>query len=325
MPGELESEPKRFALRFISGKYQGGEFPLQPNREIVIGRSSDLDMVLVEDMVSRKHAKILTTDREIAIQDLGSTNGTFVNGEKVKKARLKEGDRILIGTSILKLVALSGPAGADRDKPLNDAEIRSMLEQVAAKKARSSSPMSGKIEEVPVPDLLQLFSTSKKSGVLSIRPSAGGEGRIYMRNGRIYYASINNQHELGPQKAFQRILAWPEGLFELTGPSTEKFMLELDASTESLLMEAARQTDELKRLEPQLPAPTTRFSLASPLNPPLRELNPDQLDTLQLVINLGRLSQVLDKSMLSDLDTWQAVLHLIRKGYIREARGGSQG
>src|SRR4029079_13622012 len=38
----------RFALRFISGKYQGGEFPLRMNREIIIGRSSDLDMVLVE-------------------------------------------------------------------------------------------------------------------------------------------------------------------------------------------------------------------------------------------------------------------------------------
>ena len=37
----------RFALRFISGKYQGGEFPLRTNREIIIGRSSDLDMVLV--------------------------------------------------------------------------------------------------------------------------------------------------------------------------------------------------------------------------------------------------------------------------------------
>ena len=53
----------RFALRFISGKYQGGEFPLRMNREIIIGRSSDLDMVLVEDMVSRRHAKISSTGR----------------------------------------------------------------------------------------------------------------------------------------------------------------------------------------------------------------------------------------------------------------------
>ncbi len=46
-----KDEGQRFALRFISGKYQGGEFPLYPDREILVGRSSDLDMVLVEDMV----------------------------------------------------------------------------------------------------------------------------------------------------------------------------------------------------------------------------------------------------------------------------------
>ena len=62
---------KRYALRFISGKYQGGEFPLRMNREIIIGRSSDLDMVLVEDMVSRKHAKIETFANVITIQDMG--------------------------------------------------------------------------------------------------------------------------------------------------------------------------------------------------------------------------------------------------------------
>src|SRR3954447_2714073 len=99
-------ESAQWALRFISGKYQGGEFPLRMEREIIIGRSSDLDMVLVEDMVSRKHAKISTAGGQVTIQDMGSTNGTFVNGEKVKKARIKEGDRILIGTSIIKLIAV---------------------------------------------------------------------------------------------------------------------------------------------------------------------------------------------------------------------------
>jgi predicted component of type VI protein secretion system len=93
----------RFALRFISGKYQGGEFPVRLNREIIIGRSSDLDMVLVEDMVSRRHAKISSSENEVFIQDLGSTNGTFVNGEKIAgRARLSEGDRILLGTSIIR-------------------------------------------------------------------------------------------------------------------------------------------------------------------------------------------------------------------------------
>src|SRR5262252_5813683 len=94
-------------------------------REIIIGRSSDLDMVLVEDMVSRKHAKISTQTGQITIQDLGSTNGTFVNGEKIKKVRLKEGDRILIGTSIIKLVTADGSSGMQ----LSEAEARSRMDQ----------------------------------------------------------------------------------------------------------------------------------------------------------------------------------------------------
>jgi hypothetical protein len=311
------SNPKSYALRFISGKYQGGMFPLRPNREIVIGRSSDLDMVLVEDMVSRKHAKITTGSSRVMIQDLGSTNGTFVNGEKVKKARIKEGDRILIGTSILKLMAVEASAG--KEKPYSEAEVRSMMEQVAARKARSSSPMSGRIDEVPIPDLLQLFSTSKKSGVLVVRGDEH-EGKIFLRNGKIYYASIDNRHEIGPQKAFSRLVGWVSGFFELTGPSDEKFMVELDESTEGLLMDAMRAMDELARIEDQLPDPATRFKLASPLSPALRDLEPDQLDVLQDVHNHGRVDSVLDESVLPDLETYQALLHLIRNGYIREGR-----
>src|ERR1700747_2224916 len=134
-------------LRFISGKYQGGEFPVLPDKQILIGRSSDLDMVLVEDMVSRKHARIAMQQDQIWIEDLGSTNGTFVNGEKIKRARLKEGDRVLIGTSILKVIASDGQAV----KP--EAEVKQNLENVANRRQNSQArTMSGSIEEVPLPD-----------------------------------------------------------------------------------------------------------------------------------------------------------------------------
>jgi len=117
-PPNATSRPARsYVLRFISGKYQGGEFPIIPSKEIIVGRSSDLDMVLVEDMVSRKHARIAMQQDQIWIEDLGSTNGTFVNGEKIKRARLKEGDRVLIGTSILKVIATDGTKDAVELKP----------------------------------------------------------------------------------------------------------------------------------------------------------------------------------------------------------------
>src|SRR3954449_4671111 len=151
---QVGSETILWALRFISGKYQGGEFPLRPHREIVIGRSSDLDMVLVEDMVSRKHAKILTDERVVSIQDLGSTNGTFVNGEKVRKVELKDGDRILIGTSIIKLVFVDG----ELTNHMTETEARSKLATTGNKRPAPKS-MSGSIEEIPLPDLLQLLST----------------------------------------------------------------------------------------------------------------------------------------------------------------------
>ena len=142
-----------YVLRFISGKYQGGEFPLVPDKQIVVGRSSDLDMVLVEDMVSRKHARIALTEDQIWIEDLGSTNGTFVNGEKVKRARLKEGDRVLIGTSILKVIA------GDVARETNAAAQQPLEIVAAARRTTQGKTMSGSIEEVPLPDLLQLFST----------------------------------------------------------------------------------------------------------------------------------------------------------------------
>jgi pSer/pThr/pTyr-binding forkhead associated (FHA) protein len=192
----------RFALRFISGKYQGGEFPLRMNREIIIGRSSDLDMVLVEDMVSRRHAKISSTETEVYIQDMGSTNGTFVNGEKIAgRALLHEGDRILVGTSIIKVVAVEGQLANQ-----SEAEARRRLEAGAQQRqATSGRPMSGVIEEIPLPDLLQLLSTSRKSGVLTVNNGVS-MGKIYLRKGALYFATINDDFAVSPQKSIYRML-----------------------------------------------------------------------------------------------------------------------
>jgi pSer/pThr/pTyr-binding forkhead associated (FHA) protein len=303
-----------YALRFISGKYQGGEFPLRMDREIIVGRSSDLDMVLVEDMVSRKHAKITASGDQIVIQDLGSTNGTFVNGEKIKKARLKEGDRILIGTSIIKLVAV------DTSQVVSEEAARQKLEQTGQRRSVSGAnkPMSGSIDEIPLPDLLQLLSTSRKSGVLSVR-GEGGHGRIYLRKGQIYYSTIDDSFDLSPRKAAFRMLTWSTGTFELEPPDEKSVLEEIQDSTEALLMEGMRQLDEFKRIETELPARNGPLAVAVPLTPPLRELQPNDLDVLQLVINHGQLGAVLDRSPRTDLETAQALLGLIQKGYVASA------
>lgn len=303
--------PQNYALRFISGKYQGGLFPLSGEREIVIGRSSELDMVLVEDMVSRKHAKIAAQASQIIITDLGSTNGTFVNGEKVRKTRLKEGDRILIGTSILKVVASSSDQ-------VSQSVAREQLQAVRSENKGGTS-MSGTLEEVPIPDLLQLFATSKRTGVLHIRSSLG-YGKIYLRTGNIFYASIDDDHELGPMKSLCRMVGWEEGQFEFGPPEEDaEFMLELEDSTESLLMEALRQLDEFRRIAPNLPQPHDTLSIPRPLTPQLSQLKAPELDVLQLVLNEGLTQHVFDHSPSTDYETAAALMSLVSQGYVNKA------
>lgn len=302
-----------WTLKFISGKYQGGEFPLRPNREIIVGRSSDLDMVLVEDMVSRKHAKIATDEHSVSIQDLGSTNGTFVNGEKIRTVRLKEGDRILVGTSIIKLIAANSEAPIP-SSGLSENEARSKM-QVTANRRPEPKMMQGNIEEIPLPDLLQLLSTSRKSGVLVLR-SEWGTGRLYMRKGQIYFANVDESFDVSPRKAMFRMLTWDKGLFELKPPDDRTVMEEIQDSTEGLLMEGMRQLDEFRELSSKLPPFEAIVSIPHPLGPRLRDLKPQELDLIQTALEEATVQQIIDQSPQTDLDTAQALLALLERGYL---------
>jgi hypothetical protein len=297
-------------LRFISGKYQGGEFPLVPGKEIVIGRSGDLDMVLAEDMVSRRHARILFQPDGLFIEDLSSTNGTFVNGEKIKRAALREGDRVLVGTSILKVVYSDAIAATTGE------QARREMEAVAShRRASQVRSMSGSIQEIPLPDLLQLLGTSKKSGVLIIRTDED-IGKIFLRKGDIFFASINDIDEIPPLKCLFRMLTWQEGLFDLEPPDERDFATAIDVSVQSVLMEGLRQLDELNSIKDELPSLRSRLKLCLPLVAPLRTLLPEELDVVQLVHNHGYLEAILNKSLASDLDTARVVLKLLRNSYL---------
>jgi hypothetical protein len=305
----------RFALRFISGKYQGGEFPLHDDREIIIGRSSDLDMVLVEDMVSRKHSKITTYGGDIAIEDLGSTNGTFINGERIKKGKLKDGDRILIGTSIIKLIPVDAAMAAKFADRAAGRPTSSTFRQRPTQLTSAGRPMSGTIEEIPLPDLLQLLTSSRKSGVLAVR-SQIGFAKIYLRNGQIYFCSIDDDFDLQPLKAIYRVLTWKTGAFELQPPDDRAFLEEMKESTEAILMEGMRLMDEWSRIEEDALEREATYGLPSPLSAKLRDLAPEELDVLQLVHNLGQVQSVLDKSTRSDVVTMTHLIKLAKADYV---------
>ena len=309
----MSDEPSSgFALRFISGKYQGGEYPLPSEKEIVIGRGGELDIVLVEDMVSRKHAKLTTQQGKIVIQDLGSTNGTFVNGEKIKRARLKEGDRVLIGTSILKLIAQSESSNVGATKE----ELNAELDAIGRRQQHKTDITSGDIAELPLPDILTLLSTNKKTGVLAVK-NEDHEGRVYLKGGRIFYAILDENDELGPLKALFRMIALETGTYALQPPTNDEFMLELEEPTDQLVADAVRQSNELREIKGDLPELEDMLTVPKPLGPQLSALQADELDMLQLAFNLGFFQAILDKSPFPDLRTCQVVKSLIDREYLR--------
>jgi hypothetical protein len=95
-----------YALQIIEGRLSGTIYDLPPNREFVLGRASQLEIVIDEDMVSRRHAKINTYHDGVVIQDLNSTNGTLVNQQQISGGhRLNLNDEITIGSCVIRVIA----------------------------------------------------------------------------------------------------------------------------------------------------------------------------------------------------------------------------
>lgn len=309
------SNMPQYALLFISGKYKTAEFPLPAEGELLVGRAADLDLVLSEEMVSRKHAKLRIQGASLVLTDLGSTNGTYVNGEKIRRHELSIGDRILLGTSIIRLI---DGAEVTLDESIRDdpSAVRKMMHELSERHAECIT-MTGSLTEVPLPDLLQLFASNRRSGVLGI--SGEQNGKLFLNEGQVEFALIEGAETLAPFKAFCRMISWGVGDFSLEDRDENATFSEiLTEPTENLLMEATRQKDELAPLIESLPQFATPITWSVPMMPKLSSLSTDQLDTLQLVLNFGDIEQVVDASARTDHAVLTDLQFLLRQGYLEE-------
>ena len=79
---------------------QGTEYPLE--EEMFLGRDEECEITISDSFTSHRHARIFLEENTLYLEDLTSTNGTFVNGEKIEKPHLLEQrDRIQIGNTVL--------------------------------------------------------------------------------------------------------------------------------------------------------------------------------------------------------------------------------
>jgi pSer/pThr/pTyr-binding forkhead associated (FHA) protein len=94
--------PSGSSICVLRGFYQGVELPVDRDW-LVIGRGRGADVVLAEPTISRAHAAIGFEEDAFFVQDLGSTNGTLVNGTRGERSPLKDGDEIQMGKLILRI------------------------------------------------------------------------------------------------------------------------------------------------------------------------------------------------------------------------------
>lgn len=104
---EAAAAPKRetqFSLRMVKGVPPDGVYSIQGTARV--GRSEESEIVLVDPSVSRVHAILEIHAGEASVRDLDSTNGTFVNGRRVKFETLRDGDELLFGNTRMRFEAV---------------------------------------------------------------------------------------------------------------------------------------------------------------------------------------------------------------------------
>lgn len=99
-------EPGSAMLVIQQGWTTGTQFELE-NQVTKCGRDAGSDVFLDDVTVSRKHAEIVRDGSTLWLVDSGSVNGTYLNGQRISRSRLKSGDKVQIGK--FRLVVLVGP------------------------------------------------------------------------------------------------------------------------------------------------------------------------------------------------------------------------
>jgi pSer/pThr/pTyr-binding forkhead associated (FHA) protein len=96
----FSQQPVKSLLTIEPQDVKGTEYILE--EEIFLGRDEECAIIIKDTFASHRHARIFLEENTLFLEDLTSTNGTFVNGEKIEKpCLLRQSDRIQIGNTIL--------------------------------------------------------------------------------------------------------------------------------------------------------------------------------------------------------------------------------
>ena len=124
----------RACLIVLAGSNVGEMYRLETS-DTVLGRGQHAAVKLIDDGVSRRHARIVQDARgDVLVEDLGSANGTFVNGERVERRSLKDGDKVRLGNTTVLKFTYHDKLDERFAQQMYDAALRDPLTQAFNKK-----------------------------------------------------------------------------------------------------------------------------------------------------------------------------------------------
>ncbi len=135
-PFKLEgvpSERDRPYLIVLAGSNVGEMYRIE-DAETIIGRAEDVTIKLGDDGISRKHVRVTARGQDAQLEDLGSVNGTLVNGQRVTKVSLKDGDKIQIGSTTILKFTYHDKLEENFRRQMYDAALRDGLTKLFNKK-----------------------------------------------------------------------------------------------------------------------------------------------------------------------------------------------
>lgn len=150
--------PTRLRIKIISGPGWGQFFLDAPDESLIIGRAADCQVVIDDQRLSRRHFRLAWNGTLCQLTDLGSANGTWVNGQRIQEAILRDGDEIAAGDSVFRIDGIGEPLAKASATP-----------QPVVSDERTKPPSS------PPPKPIAVFQTAEPTlvGQPVVSPSAG--------------------------------------------------------------------------------------------------------------------------------------------------------
>ena len=180
-----------------------------------------------------------------------------------------------------------------------------------------ASDFRGDLSQVSIVDLAQLLGLNRRSGILMLQTPLGA-GEVRFCEGELADAMYRR---LEGKKALYRLIGEREGTFSFVGGAAQPLLRRIDASTQALLMDGLRETDESRALRARIDVEDDALIGIAPETPEYGEV---ANMVLSMLVTPRTLNELLDEVPSLDLDVLRAVEELLKNGAVRRIAGNTR-